>query len=132
MNATADDLAAIPLFQSLGDSELQELASWFDVQTASEGVRLCGEGAAGYSFFVLADGTADVTADGSKVATLGPTDFFGEAAILGNGRRTATVTTASAARLLVMFGSEFRQLQAKHPEIAGRIEDAMRQRVSTR
>jgi CRP-like cAMP-binding protein len=57
-------------------------------------VRLTGEGASGYSFFVLCEGTATVTIDGNEVRALEPGDFFGELAILGDGRRTATVTTA--------------------------------------
>jgi voltage-gated potassium channel len=126
---TADELAAIPLFGSLSDSDLQELARWFDVQDSSEGVRLTGEGAAGYSFFVLAQGTAAVTSEGATLADLGPGDFFGEIAILGNGRRSATVTTTSQAKLFVMFGTEFRELQQTHPDIAARIEEEMRQRV---
>src|SRR4051794_24894445 len=81
VTATVDDLSAVPLFESLDEPELRQLASWFDVQTAKEGVRLIGEDAAGYSFFVLAERTADVTSDGARVATLGPGDFFGEVAI---------------------------------------------------
>jgi CRP-like cAMP-binding protein len=97
-----------------------------------EGVRLIGEGAAGYSFFILTQGNAVVTSDGADLAALGPGDFFGEIAILGNGRRSATVTTTSPARLFVMFGTEFRQLQQAQPEIASRIEEAMRKRVAAR
>jgi CRP-like cAMP-binding protein len=99
------------------------------VQNTSEGVRLVGEGAPGYTFFVLMEGTAAVTTSGQTVAVLGPGDFFGEIAILGDGRRTATVTSTSPARLLVMFGTEFRQLEAEHPEIASRIAEAMQARV---
>ena len=58
--------------------------------------------------------------------TLGPGDFFGELAILGDGRRTATVTTATPAQVLVLFGTEFRRLQQEYPEIAERIESALR------
>jgi CRP-like cAMP-binding protein len=132
LTASAEELSAIPLFSSLSDSDLLELANWFDVQAASEGVRLIGEGAAGYSFFILTQGSAVVTSEGADLAALGPGDFFGEIAILGDGRRTATVTTTSPARLLVMFGTEFRQLQQAQPEIAGRITEAMRQRVAAR
>jgi CRP-like cAMP-binding protein len=39
------------------------------------------------------------------------------AAILGDGRRTATVTASSPSSLLVVFGSEFRRLEAAHPDI---------------
>jgi CRP/FNR family transcriptional regulator, cyclic AMP receptor protein len=122
------DLAPVPLFASLSEEELEAVACWFEPKSASAGVRLAGEGAPGYSFFVLAEGSAAVTANGNDVATLGPGDFFGEIAILGDGRRTATVTTTSAARLFVMFGAEFRRLQQAHPDIAGRLEAAMAER----
>jgi CRP-like cAMP-binding protein len=129
VSATAAELSGIPLFDSLSESELDELAKWFDVETAGEGARLTGEGASGYSFFVL-DGSAAVTSAGAEVATLFPGDFFGEMAILGNGRRSATVTTTSPSRLLTLFGTEFRQLQQAHPQIAERIEAAMRDRAT--
>ena len=129
MPVAAADLAAVPLFASLSDSDRAQLAVWFDTQEASEGVRLTGEGAAGYSFFVLADGRAAVTSDGAEVATLGPGDFFGEIAIIGSGRRSASVTTTTPATLYVMFGTEFRQLQQTQPEIAARIEAAMTERL---
>ena len=58
-------------------------------------------------------------------ATLTAGDFFGEIAIIGGGRRSATVTTTTPARLLVMFGTEFRQLQKTHPGIAAQLETAM-------
>jgi CRP-like cAMP-binding protein len=51
-------------------------------------------------------------------------------AILGDGRRSATVTSTSPVRLLVMFGTEFRRLEAAHPEIAAQIAEAMRARVA--
>jgi CRP-like cAMP-binding protein len=128
--AGVEELASVPLFNSLNDGQLAELAQWFDVKDASEGARLCGEGASGYSFFVLTRGTASVTCDGESVGTLEPGDFFGEIAILGDGRRTATVTTSSPATLLVMFGTEFRQLEAAHPDIAARVRDAMNERLA--
>jgi CRP-like cAMP-binding protein len=125
---SAEQLSSIPLFGGLNDGQLSELATWFDVRTASEGIRLCGEGAPGYTFFVLADGTASVTADGEAVATLGPGDFFGEIAILGHGRRTATVTTTCPVTLLVMF----RRLETTHPDIASSIRRAMEERLAVR
>jgi voltage-gated potassium channel len=129
VSATAAELSGIPLFESLAESELDELAKWFDVETAGAGVRLTGEGASGYSFFVLLDGSAAVTSAGAEIGTLLPGDFFGEMAILGDGRRSATVTTTSPSRVLTLFGTEFRQLQQAHPQIAERIETAMRERA---
>jgi CRP/FNR family transcriptional regulator, cyclic AMP receptor protein len=130
--ADVEQLASVPLFNSLHDGELAELAQWFEEKNAGEGVRLCGEGAPGYCFFVLTGGTATVTCEGECVSNLGPGDFFGEIAILGEGRRTATVTATSPSSVLVMFGGEFRRLEAAHPDIAARIRDAMEERLAAR
>jgi CRP-like cAMP-binding protein len=129
-HATTWDLAGIALFDDLEPDQLAAIAPWFDVQEASAGVSLTGEGAAGYSFFILVGGSAVVTAGGSTVAELEPGEFFGETAILEGGRRNATVTTTSPARLLVMFGTEFRRLGMTQPSIAARIEEVMRERLA--
>jgi CRP-like cAMP-binding protein len=128
--ASVEDIAAVPLFVELSGDQVSELATWFHEQSAGEGVRLVGEGSHGYTFFILADGTAAVSSEGESFATLGPGDFFGEIAILGEGRRTATVTSTSPVRLLVMFGTEFRRLEAAHPDIASRLTEAMQARLA--
>ena len=128
MAVDATDLAAIPLFSSLSESDLEELAAWFETRTAGAEVQLTGEGAPGYSFFVLAEGEAVVSAKGARIATLGPGDFFGEMAILGDGRRSATVMTTTPARLFFLFGTEFRRLQQAQPEVAQRLEAEMGRR----
>ena len=125
-----EDLAGIALFESLTPDQLRELANWFHVQSSSPGMRLVGEGAPGYTFFVLVDGTAQVTSEGAVLATLGPGDVFGEIAILGDGRRTATVTSTSPVRLFVLFGTEFRRLEALQPEISSRLTEAMKSRLA--
>jgi len=126
--ATADDLARVPLFAGLSDEQRGILAEWFEVSDASAGTALVTEGAAGYSFYVLLDGAAEVTVGDETVATYGPGDFFGEMAILGGGRRNATVTVTAPSRLLSLFGTEFRMLQQVQPEIAAQLEETMRQR----
>ena len=123
------ELAAVPLFASLSEDERRSLAGRFEDRSVRPGARLCGEGASGYCFFVLTDGSADVTVGGDVVRSLGPGDFFGEVAMLDGGRRTATVTASSEAKVLVLFGSEFRRLQQEQPETAAAIEAVMRERV---
>jgi CRP-like cAMP-binding protein len=127
--ADAADLAGIPLFAALSNEERVALAPWFESATISPGVALVTEGAAGYSFYVLVDGAAVVTLDGEEVATYNPGDFFGEMAILGEGRRYATVTTTEPSRVLSMFGTDFRRLQQEQPDVAARLEEAMRKRA---
>jgi CRP-like cAMP-binding protein len=128
---SAEELARIPLFESLTAADCQKLASWFEERTVDEGVRLIGQGAAGYSFFILLEGSAAVTWGDTALAELRPGDFFGEIAILGAGRRSATVTATSPSRLLVMFGTDFRRLQDTQPDVARRIEEAMKLRLAS-
>jgi CRP-like cAMP-binding protein len=128
--AHVDDLTGIPLFAGLSDEERTSLAEWFETSDASAGTVLVSEGAAGYSFYVLIDGAAEVTVGDETVATYGPGDFFGEMAILGGGRRNATVTVTAPSRLLSMFGTEFRMLEEVQPDIAARLEETMQQRAA--
>ena len=118
-------LAALPLFASLDEDELQEIARWFEPRSVSSDVELVGQGASGYSFFVLTDGQA---VDDTTVAWLEPGDFFGEGAIVSGTRRNATVRTTAPSQVLVMFGTEFRRLQQAQPEIAAAIEEIDRKR----
>jgi CRP/FNR family cyclic AMP-dependent transcriptional regulator len=123
-----DTLATVPLFASLDNTQLSQIAPWFEARSVSAGTELVGEGASGYSFYILCDGSAIVASNDAAVAELGPGDFFGEGSLLGRGRRGATITTTSPCQVLVMFGTEFRRLQQAQPGIAAAIEDADRQR----
>jgi CRP-like cAMP-binding protein len=127
---STDELAGIPLFDSLDEAEREELASWFDQRTFDAGAVLVDEGSSGYSFFVLTEGSAVVTSGGAALRELGRGDFFGEIAIVERRRRSATVTATAPVKVLVLFGWDFRGLQEAQPEIAARIADAMAQRLA--
>jgi CRP-like cAMP-binding protein len=124
-----DVLRALPLFASVANAELERIARWFEPRSLSAGVELAGEGAPGYSFYVLTDGAASVTSGDDTIAWLEPGDFFGEGAIIGDGRRHATVTITVPSEVLVIFGTEFRRLQLAHPEIAAAIDKVARDRL---
>jgi len=127
--ASPSDLASVPVFAALSESELADAAGLFEVKRVGPGVRLVGEGATGFSFFVVREGAVEVTAGGGVVASLGPGEFFGEMALLGAGRRTATVTTIAPTRVLVLFGEDFHRLQASHSAVVARIEAGMHERL---
>jgi CRP-like cAMP-binding protein len=120
---TADDLARFP--PGLTAESRQVLADRFEVEEFDAGRQLVTEGRAGYSFYLLDSGTVSVTHEGREVRTLGPGDFFGEIAILGEGRRTATVTVAWS-----LFGTSFRSLQVERPDVADALESAMTDRLA--
>ena len=129
MRPDPDRLRAIPLFAGLGDAQLERLAEMFELEEISEaGRRLTPEGAAGYRFYVIADGTAEVFHHDALVAKLGPGDFFGEMAIIGDGRRVADVVATSPMVLYAMFGTSFREMEAELPTVADEIRTAVEAR----
>jgi CRP-like cAMP-binding protein len=116
-----DRVRAIPLFGQLSGDELETVASWLQIREESEGRRLTPEGASGYEFFVIEEGTADVVHGGDVIASLGPGDFFGEMAMMGDGRRAADVVASSPITLFEMFGTHFRELEMHMPRVAAAI-----------
>jgi CRP-like cAMP-binding protein len=122
-------LRSVPLFTGFAEDELEELGGTADLQSAEAGEVLMREGASGYSFFVILDGTVDVERDGTFLEQLGPGDFFGEMAIISAGRRNATITAASPVELLVLFGTAFRTLEQDHAEAAERIRQKVAERI---
>ena len=124
-----DELLDIELFRDLTPEERTAVARWFEVEEASAGRNLTHELADGYVFYVLRDGTADVTVDGNQVRTLGAGDYFGEISLLSDDwHQTATVTLTSPAVVWRMFGTNFRLLQANEPRVAGIIAETARRR----
>jgi CRP-like cAMP-binding protein len=98
------------------------------IREEREGRRLTPEGASGYEFFVIEEGTADVIHEGANVGSLGPGDFFGEMAMMGDGRRVADVVATSPITLFEMFGTHFRELEMTLPETAARIRATLEER----
>jgi CRP-like cAMP-binding protein len=126
---TAADLSAVELFSGLSEADLAEIAPWFEVQNVAADAVLAREGASGYAFMVLGTASAVVLHDEEVVRHLHPGDFFGEAAILGQGRRTATVRATSEGTVWVLFGTRFREMGLRFPEQHAAVERALSQRT---
>ena len=124
-----EQLARVPLLQSLSHEQLKAIATLTSVKRIDAGRRVVGAGTPGYSFFVIQEGTASVTRDGEEMAELEPGDFFGEIALLGAHKRTATVTATSPMILVVMLGSDFRVFTRDWPEVASMLEQAITERL---
>jgi len=127
--ATPRDLAFVPLFGSLTESELEDVAGLFDTRDIGPNTRLIGEGTTGMAFFVLIEGEVVVTTSVGTTTTLGPGDFFGEVALLTHNRRMASVTTVSQARVLVLVGDDFVRLTETYPDLGAEIEATSQARL---
>jgi CRP/FNR family transcriptional regulator, cyclic AMP receptor protein len=126
---SGEDLLAVPLFAGLGQSARDTLAAALEIEDHPAGKVLVRQGRAGYAFYVLQAGEAVVTVDGEPVRKLGPGEFFGEIAILGSGRRTATITAVTPVIVWALFGTTFRRMERDHPAVAAALEQAMQDKL---
>lgn len=122
-------LKAVPLFAGCSKKELQQVASVADELDFKQGRTLIREGASGREFFVLVDGTAEISRGGKRIDVAGPGDFFGEMSLLSDQPRNATVTTTSQVDLLVITAQSFRRLVESNPLIALKVMRAVAERV---
>jgi CRP-like cAMP-binding protein len=129
MAVDAARIRDVPLFAELGEDEREAIADKLSERRVGVGHHLSTEGGAGYFFFVIESGTATVAHGDDVVATLGPGDFLGEAAVLESTRRTATVTAATDMVVLEMFGADFAMLHAHSPAVKATIDRAMSERL---
>ena len=93
--AALSAVAAVPLFEPLPPTSLEKLARAALRQAVPAGTAVVAQGERGDTFYVIVDGSLEVSSDGRLLRTLGPGDFFGEIALLRDVPRTATVSAAT-------------------------------------
>ena len=123
-------LKAIPLFADLSRKDLEKIARWADEVDVPAGYHLMDQGRFPHEFFVIEEGTVSITKDGQHITDLGPGDFCGEIAIVEHDRRTASVVATTPVTAIVMFARDFQAMDAEMPEVAARIQDAIRERMA--
>jgi CRP/FNR family transcriptional regulator, cyclic AMP receptor protein len=129
-NEKVELIKKVPLFAGCSKGELEEIAHIADEIDLAEGKEMTREGSRGREFFVLLEGEADVTKNGSSINKLGSGDFFGEIALVSDSPRTATVTATSPVRALVITDRSFRRLLDEQPEIQRKVLVALAKRLA--
>ena len=109
---TVGFLQNVPLFHGLNNRHLELLAKRMVDRQYSAGQPIVTQGHGGEGFFVIVSGKAEAfreRSDGEKVTvnTFGPTDFFGELALLDEGLRTASVIAAEPTQCLALTRWDF-------------------------
>jgi CRP/FNR family cyclic AMP-dependent transcriptional regulator len=126
----SDLLAQVPLFAGLSKRELGEVAAIADEISLPAGRTLIEEGDRGREFFVLVEGDAVVTRKGRTINRVSGGAWFGEIALVAHVPRTATVTTESPVRLLVVTEHAFASLIRRIPAIAVKVLATVGERLA--
>jgi CRP/FNR family cyclic AMP-dependent transcriptional regulator len=119
----------VPLFSKLSKKELEAVAQIADELDLPAGKVMATEGDRGREFFVLLEGTADVTKGNRRINTMRDGDFFGEIALVARVPRTATVTATSDVRVLVINERDFSALLKSSPEVSRGVAEVLVERV---
>lgn len=100
-------LRRTPSFRGMTMLSLENLASRLERTTAATGEAVVKQGEVGDRFYLIDQGSVEVTVDGFRVAVLGPGGSFGEKALLRAVPRSATVTALAPTTLWYLGGSDF-------------------------
>ena len=96
----------VPMFQPLSVAAKERVAANLASLSVPAGAVVISAGERGDSFYLVDDGTLEITAEGLRTtATAG--DYFGEIALLRDVPRTATVTALVDSRLYVLQRDDF-------------------------
>ncbi len=124
----ASQLKRIPLFSDASDEELKRVAAFAQSKEIPEGEEIVSEGGFSRELLAIEEGTAEVTRDGEHLADLGPGDVFGEAGMLDDSMRSATVTSTSRMRLISLGHFEVKRLKKDAPGVYRSIEQLVEER----
>ena len=107
-DAKASLLAGLPFFSSCSFRELRDIAQLTEERFLAEGTELCHQGALENEVFLIVDGEAEVIVDDTSIGRTQMGEIVGELAMLGNGRRAATLRVVKPMRVLVLDPREGR------------------------
>jgi CRP/FNR family transcriptional regulator, cyclic AMP receptor protein len=116
-----DHLQQVTLFAACSRKDLHKLAHLSEDRRVAAGTTIVNEGDDGNEFFVILDGTARVSRQGRKIATLGPGSGFGELALLENAPRNATVVADTDMEVVVVGQRDFAALLDEVPGFARKM-----------
>jgi MFS family permease len=129
--AALSALAGVPLFEPLPPTSLEKLARAALAESVGVDTVVVAEGDHGDTFYVVLEGSLEVSSDGRSLRTLGAGDFFGEIALLRDVGRTATVTAATDSELLAVRRMDFLSAVLGSPESAETVEEIVMSRVGS-
>lgn len=119
----ASILRGIYLFQELGESELEEIASICQEERFKVGTKIFEEGDVGDKLYIIIDGEIRISKQipgigEEALAVLKPGQYFGEMALMDDSERSADAIANKSCRLVSISRSDLEQLLFVNKDIA--------------
>jgi CRP/FNR family transcriptional regulator len=138
MAATSEEtielLQRVPAFSALADEDLAEVALVAVPRRLDAGEVVFREGDESNTCYIVRSGHARAVRehpDGRTLtlANFGPGDIFGELAMFGDERRSATVETMEEMEVVAILGADMRRLLREHSDISVKLLTALGRRL---
>lgn len=121
-------VSSLPLFKGLDANWLAEIAGLLRTLMVPAHIVVITKGESSTSLFFIVDGEVEIDLFPTpRRITSG--EFFGEAGLLQNKPRSATVTTVKPTRFLVLGLAEYQNLISRAPDLRKKLEETAAQRT---
>jgi CRP-like cAMP-binding protein len=129
-------MEGVEIFTPLTKAELAGLVKEVRVETYAAGEVPVRQGDPGDSFYIIKSGSVDVvvekpSGETAVVATLGPSNFFGEMSLLTGAVRTASIRVKQDAEFIVIDKESFGSTLARNPSIAESLSRILSERQAS-
>ena len=121
-------VAKVSLFAELSASQIAEVAALLGGRLAAPGEVIFRQGDPVDSVYFIVSGELQGTTERHSFR-LGAGDFFGEIALLHDGRRTATVTASTSCQLLMLDRGDFSRLLGRDEGIRATVSRVAEERL---
>lgn len=116
-------------FRNFPGGDLAGIAAMAGVVHADAGHVIFRQDDEGDAFYLVVRGAVVISRGGTKLATLGPREGFGEMSILDRERRSATATAAEDTTLLTLDRDSFDQIIEQNPVVARGVYRVLTERL---
>ena len=110
-------LKSVPIFASVPEAELVDLATIVESEDFSEGEVIIREGDLGTSMYIVASGKVRLFTHNTELGTLGNRAVFGELAALDPESRAASIEALEDCTLLRLEGESLYELMSSNREV---------------
>jgi voltage-gated potassium channel len=124
-------VAKVPIFAHLDKGSISEIAHLLFLKRFGHNEVIIKERDNADGMYFILDGEVEVVRESDNLhITLKAGDFFGEIALLKDGKRTATVTAKKRCEMLELTTYDFNKLMRSKPQILEIIQEVARNRYS--
>jgi CRP-like cAMP-binding protein len=118
MAAPVELLRRVSLFAGLDEAAVAELSLLCKDRLFTSGSPVTSAGSRGAGFFIVEKGEATVRVHGEVRRRIKRGDYFGELALIDEGRRAADITADSDLHCFGLSPTAFRTFVTGHPDVA--------------